>query len=530
MDDCLTMKRLPQPVIDLLFSLIAAAILSAASAFLQPAPYLSAWLATGILLWLGFFIGIRVWRGLGSVKSLAVLMAVAFLLRFGLGIFLHTALPVLGYDNEVQNAGFVFSDAFTRDSQAFKLASSGESLFTAFSNSLQGDQYGGLLFLSASIYRFLSPDASRPLLITILGALFMALGLAFLVQCVRERWGRTTALVAGWFYALYPEGVLLGSSQMREPFLIGLFCIGFWAASNWRQKTMQKVVIFTLAIVVAALISVPFGAVIGGVLVLFFIIDWLSIQESKRNRVLGWTVFGLILIGLAAGGWLWLKPTMFYDAYLTERASGQIQFLLEKLGGAKWLIPFTALSGITQPLLPAAILDKSLPVWMTIMSVRAIGWYFAIPFIVYSLFAAWPKKQVKKDWVVFLAAIMMAAWVCVSTLRAGGDQWDNPRYRAILIPWLAWLVGWCWQCIRSGRGAWFFRWLAVEGIFLLGMFTWYLSRFPEVDLKIPFLSLAAAIVGLAILIILGGAIFDLVKARKHRKPENEFLDNNTSLR
>lgn len=524
------MKRLPQLVIDLLTSLISAAILAAVFAFFQPKPYLNAWLATGILLWLGLFIGLRVWRGVGGGKSLAVLMIAALLLRIGLGIFLNIGLPVLGYDNEVQNAGFVFSDAFTRDTQAFTLAASGDSLFIAFSNSLQGDQYGGQLFLSASIYRFLSPDASRPLLITILGALFMTIGLAFLFRCVQNRWGSTAAVVAGWFYAIYPEGVLLGSSQMREPFLIGLFCIGFWAVSNWRQKTTQKATVFILSIAAAALISPPFGAAIGGLLLLYFIVDWLSMQESRRNRLVGWTALGLVLIGMVTGGWLWLKPTIFYDAYLTERASGQIQFLIEKLGGATWLIPFTALSGITQPLLPAAILDKSLPVWMAIMSVRAIGWYFAVPFIVFSVFASWPKKQKRSEWVVFLAAIAMAAWVCVSTLRAGGDQWDNPRYRAILLPWLAWLVGWCWQRIRSGRGAWFFRWLAIEGIFLSGMFAWYLARSPESEIKIPFLALSAVIVGLSILIILGGVVIDLIQAKRHRKVKDQFLDNNSSLR
>lgn len=516
-DGCLTMKRLPLLVIDLLISLFAAVILAAASAFFQPRPWINAWLASGILFWLGFFIGLRIWRLFGSGKTLAILMVVAFLLRLGLGVFLHTGLPALGFDNEVQNAGFVYSDAFTRNTQAFALASSDDSLFTAFSNSLQGDQYGGLLFISASIYRFLSPDAARPLLITILGALFMTIGLAFLFHCIQQRWGRTAALVAGWFYALYPEGVLLGSSQMREPFLIGLFCIGFWAVSTWRQKKSHKAAVFVISIAVAALISPPFGAAIGGLLILYFIIDWLSIQEPGRNRIFGWLLLSVVLIGLVVGGWLWLKPTIHYDAYLTERASGQIQYLIDKLGGATWLIPLTALSGITQPLLPAAILDKSLPIWMTIMSVRAIGWYFAIPFIVFSIFASWPRKQQKKEWLVFLAAITMAAWVCISTLRAGGDQWDNPRYRAILIPWLGWLIGWCWQRIRSGRGAWFFRWLAIEGIFLLGMFAWYLARFFGGKFKIPFIPLSAAIVGLSLLVILSGIVVDRAKARKKQE-------------
>ncbi len=511
------MKKLPTIVVDLLVSLVSALIFAAATALFQPAPWVSAWLANSLLLWLSFFLGLRVWRGFGGGKALAVLMLTTFFLRLILGIFLHTALPVLGFDNEVQNAGFVYSDAYTRDTQSFELAASGDSPFSAFSRSQHADQYGGLLFISSLVYKYLSPDVSRPVLITILGALCMTIGLAFLFKGVFQHWGRTTALVAGWFYALYPEGVLLGSSQMREPFLIGLFCIGFWAVLNWRENFWQKGVIFLVSMGTAGLFSIPFGGAIIGLLVLYILIDWLSFQKSKKKQVVGW--LGLLLIGGAflAAGWVWLKPTMYYDAYLTERASGTIQALIKQLGGADWMIPFTALSGISQPLLPAALTYPSLPIWVMIMSVRAFGWYFAIPFIVFAFFAAWKSESNKENWVMVLIAVSMAAWVCVSTLRAGGDQWDNPRYRALLIPWLALLVGWTWQRLRTSRGAWFYRWLTVEIVFLLGFTNWYLNKYHILSSYIGFFLLVKLILGISSLIILSGVVSDIVKHQRNRK-------------
>lgn len=516
------MKKLPTIVLDLLISLITSLLVAAAAAFFQPAPWVNAWLASSLLLWLSFFLGLRVWRGFGAGRALAALLLTTFFLRLVLGIFLHASLPVLGFDNEVQNAGFVYSDAFTRDSQAFDLAGSGNSLATAFSRSQHADQYGGLLFISSLVYRYLSPDVSRPVLVAILGAMCMSLGLAFLFKGILQRWGRTAALAAGWFYALYPEGVLLGSSQMREPFLIGLFCVGFWAVLNLREKFWQKAVIFILSMAAAGLFSVPLGGAILGLLVLYALIDWLTRQNLKRNKAIGWLAFAVLGIAFVAAGWMWLKPTMYYDAYLTERASGTINSLIKQLGGADWMIPFTALSGISQPLLPAALTYPSLPIWMVIMSVRAMGWYFAIPFIVYALFSAWKPEPKKKNWVMVLIALSMAAWVCVSTLRAGGDQWDNPRYRALLIPWLALLVGWTWQRLRSGQAPWFYRWLAVEIVFLIGFTNWYLNKYHILNSYIDFFLLVKLILGASGLIILSGVVNDLVKHWKQRKKLREL--------
>ena len=49
----------------------------------------------------------------------------------------------------------------------------------------------------------------------------------------------------------------------------------------------------------------------------------------------------------------------------------------------------------------------------------------------------------------------------VAALNAGGDQWDNPRYRAILLVWQVILAAWAWEWARLRHDAWLWRWLAV---------------------------------------------------------------------
>jgi hypothetical protein len=101
-------------------------------------------------------------------------------------------------------------------------------------------------------------------------------------------------------------------------------------------------------------------------------------------------------------------------------------------------------------------------------------------------------------------------------LNAGADQWDNPRYRVILLLWQVILTAWAWQWARQRRDAWLWRWLAVEAVFV-GMFTeWYLSRYYPgfIHLDIKIMTLITLAISFAILV--GGAIWD----RKHAVQSN----------
>ncbi len=57
-------------------------------------------------------------------RRLVSVILLAFLLRLGLGLFAHFGLPQAGYGSETERAGYLFFDAYNRDSQARELARS----------------------------------------------------------------------------------------------------------------------------------------------------------------------------------------------------------------------------------------------------------------------------------------------------------------------------------------------------------------------------------------------------------------------
>jgi hypothetical protein len=121
---------------------------------LGPGIWWLGWLAYSFVCMLGLSALISLWRSAGSPPTLMLILTLALFLRLGLGITFSYILPPYGNDTEVQHAGYIFRDAFTYDSEAWDLASSGEPLWRAFDRSYASeDQYGGLLFFNSFFYR-----------------------------------------------------------------------------------------------------------------------------------------------------------------------------------------------------------------------------------------------------------------------------------------------------------------------------------------------------------------------------------------
>ena len=90
-----------------------------------------------------------------SRDHLALLLVGAALLRLALGVLWYTSLPSAGYASPAELRGYVMADAYDRDRGAFELARSEKPLWRAFQGSYhRADQYGGLLFFSAWLYRY----------------------------------------------------------------------------------------------------------------------------------------------------------------------------------------------------------------------------------------------------------------------------------------------------------------------------------------------------------------------------------------
>ncbi len=103
----------------------------------------------------------------------------------------------------------------------------------------------------------------------------------------------------------------------------------------------------------------------------------------------------------------------------------------------------------------------------------------------------------------------MLVWILISSARAGGDQWDNPRYRTIFIPWMALLAGWAIHWALERRDWWLARWLVVEMIFL-GYFTnWYFSRYFNLWKRLPFWEMVLWIVIWSAIVLGSGWLWDL---------------------
>jgi len=463
------------------------------------------------------------WRRAGGGKALGWIMLTAFLLRLALGVFLSWGLPRFGYDEKPQQAGFVFDDAFRRDTSAWALAQSGEPLMQAFSNEYEADQYGGMLALSALVYRTLSPDSYRPWLMVILAAGALTFSLPFLICAVARRFSQRTALWAGWIFVVYPEGILLGASQMREPFYILFLTVLFWAAVQWvaRRKIKRSIAAFILSAISFFLFSYRVALPILGVMFL-----WVWVEESRRIRqpwlrAVGWAAVGLGMAAILMVFWVWVDSVVNWDTLVTIRRSGMLQFQLEGIPESLHL-PLVTLYGLFQPVLPAAIAAPAPWIWHSLGVFRALGWYAVMPLLTYVLIRMWKSSKHKKRELILMACVV-CAWLLIASMRAGGDQWDNPRYRTIFLPWIALLSGWGIQFALETKDRWLSRIIVIEGIFLVFFTEWYVSRYwsdiPRLDLTVMVL----LILILSLAVVVGGILWD----RKH--PNNALTAKGEKL-
>lgn len=500
--------------------------------------FLQGWIAYSILLGLGAVSIYGVWKAVTATQKVTTVALISFFLRLWIGIALTLLLPVFGYhDNAEHQAGYVYTDAYIRDNQAWSLATSGDSLSTAFSGHFSGDQYGGMLALSAFIYRFISPDAHRPFLILILGSTVTALGVLCLWKASRMWFGDKFALLAAWIFALYPESVLLGSSQMREAIVIPMIALSFYGLSEIQARKMSG----WLWIILSAIFLVPIQPLASIISFAFLLGIWFfdpqTLQVLKQQRTLLTIVllFGLLLVAILVASSIlanlpslqgsgpvsvyltWFRNNFVFQSSMLERSSGILQSLLNSIGERwRWLI--ILVYGIAQPVLPAIVGDPSAAWIMRIIGfLRAAGWYALALFLVYAAFGVFRNRNEPRRFQLIWISIISWAWIMVAALNAGADQWDNPRYRAILLLWQVILAAWAWEWARSRHDAWLWRWLAVEVVFV-GLFTeWYLGRYYPgfIHLDIKWMTLIILLICGTILI--GGALWD---RRRKIKPSS----------
>jgi len=504
--------------------------LGASFASIQSGTWLLGFISFSFLFFLSFVLLkiSYIWSNGGKV--LGYIIALVFLLRLAVGVTLHLALPVYGHSDKDDRAGYVFTDAHNRDNQAWTLATSDAPIIEAFSKKYASDQYGGLLAFNALIYRYLSPDAQRPLMLILFSAFFAALGVPFLWKAAGQVFGGRVAWASTWIFALYPESILLGASAMREPYLLTFSAFALWGFVNsfgvqelapamdsipyeydeLSDSRVNAIIWLGLGLLGMLLVS-PVVALI--TIVIFA--GWIFF--ANENRQISWKTIAAVAVVFILGLFLlssslnrsgqfnatsplhvindWLQSAVKWDAYQLERDSGWVQKIFDE--GPAWIrLPFVTVYGIFQPVLPATIIHPTKLIWAIIGFLRGLGWYILLPVLLLSFGAAVGSRSVKTRNLILWLSLLTWTWILLAALRGGGDLWDNPRYRTILFMWQALIAGYVWVWWRETRNVWLGRIVLMEVVFLTIFTQWYGSRYYHWAGQLPFAGMIALILGL----------------------------------
>lgn len=439
-----------------------------------------------------------VWRLMRSEKPPAwVLYMVlgAALLRFAVGVFWTVALPAWGHGTPAEINGYVMGDAAGRDQAAWRLARSDESLQRAFQDNRKVDQYGGLLFISAIIYRYLGGAVHQPLLPVVLGATCSALTVLFVWAFARRVWDDTAATVGAWLAFLYPEAILLGSSQMREAFTIPFAAAAFYGLARYRDdRSISSVLWVLIPCLLTFFLSSLSAVLLLGCLALAAL-GMLKIGSKNiyQHRWFWLALLLLVVVGLAGLyvalrevvppritnpiamlNW-WLHKSASFQAYTSRHASGWMQKIFNFT--PEWShLPMLLAYGVVQPFLPAALVASSqAPVWRAVAIWRAAGWTLLLGFLAYAPFHALRKGEKRSLVRVFTLVVWLV--ILVAAYRGGSDMWDNPRYRAIFIGLQAALAARIIVEENRARDPWLRRSLLCAAAILAWFLPWYLQRY-----------------------------------------------------
>jgi hypothetical protein len=446
---------------------------------------LSAWLSfifvaavSALLFWFSF----RILKQENPSRWILLLTLGAILFRLMLGVIWFVALPSGGYDTDVQQAGYVMEDAYNRDVAAWDLAKSDQPLAVAFQRYSPSDQYGGLLFLSAAIYRYVPAESHLPLLIVLLTATISGLAVIFTWAFARGVWGDRTGVLAACLLALYPEAALLGSSQMREAFTVLLVPFALYGLMKFKdQVSIRNGILLAAPIGLSVPITWAFTPSLVFLLVFAYLAldDWKPLRSWKSWAILPVlaAVFILALLLFVDINNAWLVQSAKWQSYVSANASGWVARQFERLP-IYGQVSFLVIYGILRPLLPAALVDTGPTLWAVIGIWRALGWTTLLALLIYASYLVFKSKQ----WLKFPSALLAVSWIITFTAsyRGGGDLWDSPRYRSAFASIQVALSAWAWVRYRETKDPWLRRAIVSMLLIIAWFVPWYLRRYTTI--------------------------------------------------
>jgi len=306
--------------------------------------------------------------------------------------------------------------------------------------------------------------------------------------------------------------------------------MGLWGVVKWQADQDRKSLGWALGGVVGLLLFSPGVAIYMTIILVGWVwlrsradhIPWRTLAIASGVLVIAAL---LLWVGLSRGALQgaplvetitnWFKYSVKWDIYQLENESGVIQHLFSDHLDPRLKLPFIFGYGLAQPVLPAVLFDPAPGIWKTIGILRSLGWYLYLPFLIFNLVAILkiPSRNERTAWIWLFITTWI--WIAVSALRAGGDQWDNPRYRLIFLVFQALLVAKAWLAYQETHHPMLIRIGLIELVFLLFFTDWYAFRYFRFIPRFSFTTTIGLIVLAAILILSIGFIVDKVKnARK----------------
>ena len=490
---------------------------------------LSGWPANAFLGALGAIGLWAAWRWIEGSNALAIAAGTAVVLRLFVSLGFQWGLPVLGYESsERHREGYFYLDAYRRDLDAYRLSQLSVPLTDAFGDQAESDQYGGLLFIGGALYRGLSPNEHRPTLPIVLTAWVGGMAVLFAWGFVKLSFGAKPAAFAAWGVAIYPEAVLLGASNMREPFLIALLASTLYGYVRLKNGDMQAgIVTIVASSILAIAISPPYALLIVVVVLVGLVWEGRAGRRAQIAGAIAVLVVGVFALSFTVGAWqevtssspnnplalvaAWISDGAKFELFKLEQGSGWVQLLFNQT--PEWShIPMATGNGLVQPFLPATLMDStSLPLPRVIGILRALGWFVLLPFLLYAPFAALRGE----GWRSLQTYLSLVVWIVIigASYRLAGDQWDNPRARAVfLAPQMA-LAGWSWYYAREVKSPWLLRSGILVGVASLLFTHWYAGRYYQT----PRLSLYETVAVLAVFVVVflaGAIVLDIRRSRR----------------
>jgi 4-amino-4-deoxy-L-arabinose transferase-like glycosyltransferase len=410
------------------------------------------------------------------------------------------------------------SDAHARDTAAWELALSSSPLLSAFGENRHVDQYGGMAFLSGLVYRYLGGENHQPLQMIVLSASISSLTILFGWAFTRRLLGENAARIAAWILTLFPDAIILGSSQMREAFLMTLVASAIYGLVRYIQDRSWVGLAWLVG---SLLLMLPLSPPIAGVFLVMIIILALSMDGwhlLRQTRF--WIILAVIAVIAGVGIWLaweqiapdginnpvalvswWFKESARWQAYFVKRSSQLIRRIINTT--PDWVnSPILVGYGVLQPFLPGALLDQGLPFWKGIAIWRSIGWTLILPFLLVAPVLLLRSQEKRK----LVTGLVVTVWmgILIAAFRSGGDLWDNPRYRVVFVSLQVCLVAWVWYSQRDSKNPWLWRTILGLAIILAWFIPWYLQRSDQIIWPVDnvFTTLGLGLVSVLIVFIL----------------------------